>query len=188
MPRPAKTLEQLVLDRTFKSRRHHELLAGPVVEWPTLALIQARYVATSHLLERRLIGLEFEHTVRALDLDQNDRAARERAEEELRELLDQVDDVDLDGLGALLDRSMAATWCRDLRRAGTSFRAIGEQVGMSGPKVRREILWLERELARPRATRNRRSAAAGRSVRARPSQPRTHRSRRGSGGLRAAPR
>lgn len=136
-----------MLDRTFTSRRHHELLGGPVLEWPTLATIQSRYVATTHPLERRAVGIEFEHAVRELDVDENERAERERDERELRELLDEIAEVDLDELAADLDRCMRATWCRDLRRSGLPFRAIGEQVGMSGAKARREILWLERARA-----------------------------------------
>ena len=49
--------------------------------------------------------------------------------------------VDLGFLGAAeADRFMRAIWCRDLRRTGLSFRAIGEQVGLSGGQVRRRLL------------------------------------------------
>jgi|SRR5579862_8893229 len=64
MARPAKSLVALVNDRTFSARRHHDRLEGHVLPWPELAAIQARYVATSHELERRQIALEFERAVR----------------------------------------------------------------------------------------------------------------------------
>jgi hypothetical protein len=105
--------------------------------------LQSRYVAATHPLERRAIGVDFECAVRELDANESERAAREREQQQLRELLDQLDEVDLDVLAADMDRAARATWCRDLRRAGRSYRAIGEQVGMAGPKVRRELLWLE---------------------------------------------
>jgi hypothetical protein len=142
VPAP-KTLDQHDRDGTFRARRHRELLAGPVVEWPLLALLQARYAATPHELERRLIGVEFERAMRELDSDDNEREAREGAERELRELLDaEPVDVDPDKDAANSDRSMRAVWCRDLRQRGLSYRAIGEEVGASGPQVRRMLLGL----------------------------------------------
>jgi len=65
MPAP-KTLVQHSRERTFRSRRHRELLLGPVVPWPELAALQARYAATAHELERRAIGVEFERAVARL--------------------------------------------------------------------------------------------------------------------------
>jgi hypothetical protein len=104
------------------------LASGPVVEWPRLAVLQARYVATEHALERRLIGVEFE-----------------RAERELEALLAEVVDVSPDADAGFT----RATWCRHLRRSGLSYRAIGERTAASAGQLRRLPVWLERELARP---------------------------------------
>jgi hypothetical protein len=81
MPAP-KSLDQHVRDGTFRARRHRELLAGPVVEWPALALLQASYVATQHELERRVIAVKFERAVRRLGAseDERDRLAAEQRE------------------------------------------------------------------------------------------------------------
>ena len=65
----AKSLADHVHDRTFRARRHHELLAGSVLPWPPLAAIQSRYVAAEHKLERRAIAVEFERAVRTRDDD-----------------------------------------------------------------------------------------------------------------------
>jgi hypothetical protein len=144
----AKTLKEQVIDRSFRSRRHRELLAGPVVEWPTLALLQARYAAADHELERRAIGVEFERAVRELDNDESERATREAAECELQGFFDEIVEVDPDEDAATADREMTVVWCRDLRRSGLTYCAIGEQLGFSGAQVRRMILRLERERAR----------------------------------------
>jgi len=154
VPAP-KTLDQHVRDGTFRARRHRELLAGPVVEWPKLALLQARYAGTAHNLERRVIAIEFERGVRELDNDENERDAREAAERELRDLLDaEPVEVNPDQDMRLAERDLRAsfrreraTWCRKLRDAGDSYRAIGERVGLSPAQARRLVLWLERELA-----------------------------------------
>jgi hypothetical protein len=82
-------------------------------------------------------------------MERSDLPPRARAttdERELRQLLDELDEIDLDELAAEMDRSISATWCRDLRRLGVSYRAIGEHAGVSGAKVRREIARLERRL------------------------------------------
>lgn len=63
----AKTLSAHVRDRTFRSRRHHGLLPGPVLPWPELAAFQARYAAAVNEPERRAIGVSFEQIVRSLD-------------------------------------------------------------------------------------------------------------------------
>ncbi len=78
MPNP-KTLADHARDGTFRSRRHHELLAGPAVPWPTLAAIQGLYNAATSEPERRAIGVEFQ------------RAARmEIVDDELRRELDEI--------------------------------------------------------------------------------------------------
>lgn len=78
----AKSLDAHVRDGTFRSRRHRHLLEGPVVPWPELAVLQARYAATRHELERRAIGVEFERAIRVLSQDETEakRRAAERAE------------------------------------------------------------------------------------------------------------
>ncbi len=153
----AKGLEGHVRDATWRARlaRHRELLeTSPPPPWPQLAAIQAAYRATSHELERRAIAVEFERAVRTLAEDDDERAERERAEQELEELLDAPpEEISLDELAAQLDRSARATRACDLRRRGMSYAAIGEQVEMNGSKVRREIAWLERRLAPARAAR-----------------------------------
>lgn len=62
----AKSLEEHVSDGTFRSRRHRGLLAGPVVRWPHLAELQARYAAATSDAERRAIGIAFEKAAREL--------------------------------------------------------------------------------------------------------------------------
>src|SRR5439155_22665894 len=125
MPAP-KTLEEHVRDASFRARRHRDLLAtSPALPWRQLAALQSAFAATDHELERRSLAVAFERAVRELDVDENELAERERAERELRELLDaEPVEVDLDALAAELDRSTLATWRRDLRRSGLSYRAI----------------------------------------------------------------
>jgi hypothetical protein len=84
----ARTLVEHVSARTFRSRRHHELLAGPVLRWPAAAELQSRYAGASHELERRAIGVEFERCVRdgTFETADDHEAARE-LEQALDELL-----------------------------------------------------------------------------------------------------
>jgi hypothetical protein len=99
----AKRLSQHARDATFRTRRHAHLLEGPVVKWPVLAILQARYVGTQHGLERRAIAVEFERAVRALETDEDELVERARAEAELQEIVraDPVE-VDLDELARWL--------------------------------------------------------------------------------------
>src|SRR5690242_9525500 len=69
MPAP-KTLDQHVVDGTFRARRHHEMLVGPVVRWEELAQLQARYAAATSEAERRAIGVAFERAAHALDFEE----------------------------------------------------------------------------------------------------------------------
>src|SRR5437762_13083042 len=111
----AKSLEQHILDRTWRARlpRHRDLLeTSPPPPWPQLAVVQSAFRATTHELERRELARSFERLIQQLAVDPDELAERERAEQELEELLDAVDEVDLDELGAELGRSMAATWAR----------------------------------------------------------------------------
>jgi hypothetical protein len=62
MARPAYTLEQHVRQGSFRSRRHHSLLAGERLPatWLPLANLQVRYQAATSDAERAQIGLAFE--------------------------------------------------------------------------------------------------------------------------------
>jgi hypothetical protein len=79
--RPSKTLTELVLDGTFRARRHHELLAGEDVQWRSLAGIQAHYRAADHELERRRLAVDFENAIPLLH------QRRARLKKDLPELL-----------------------------------------------------------------------------------------------------
>jgi hypothetical protein len=63
--RPRKTLAGLVADRSFLARRHAALMAGPPVEDPTLAALQALYRQAGDDRQRRRVALQFERIVRA---------------------------------------------------------------------------------------------------------------------------
>jgi terminase large subunit-like protein len=65
MARPARSLEQHVRQGSFRSRRHHPLLAGEPLpsEWRLLAGLQTRYEAATSEPERAAIGLQFEQAV-----------------------------------------------------------------------------------------------------------------------------
>jgi phage terminase large subunit-like protein len=63
MGRPAKTLAAHVLEGTFRSRRHHRLLAGAELPWSGLAVIQARFRAATSEAERRAISVQFQQAV-----------------------------------------------------------------------------------------------------------------------------
>jgi hypothetical protein len=117
----AKTLDAHVRDGTFRARRHRELLAGPVVEWSTLALLQSRYVATGHELERRAIGVEFERAVRSLNDDHDAHAARKMEEAEFEAIVHAAPvELDLDQLAADLDRNIEGQFA--VRGASSAFR------------------------------------------------------------------
>lgn len=67
MARPARSLEQHIRQGSFRSRRHHRLLAGKPLpaEWPLFASLQAQYQAATSDPERAAIGLQFEQTLAA---------------------------------------------------------------------------------------------------------------------------
>ena len=67
MARPARSLEQHVLQASFRGRRHHQLLAREPLppEWRLFAALQARYQAASSEPERRAVALQFEQAVTA---------------------------------------------------------------------------------------------------------------------------
>lgn len=60
MARPAKTLEQHLRDGSFRARRHHSLLNGPLVGEKTLRKLQVAYKDASLERERRAIALDFQ--------------------------------------------------------------------------------------------------------------------------------
>ena len=68
MARPARSLEQHVLQASFRGRRHHQLLAREPLppEWRLFAALQARYQAASSEPERRSVALQFEQAVTAV--------------------------------------------------------------------------------------------------------------------------
>jgi hypothetical protein len=61
---PPKTLLRHVQDRSWRADRHADLLDGPVLPWPTLAALQARYIRARTELERRAVALEFSQAIR----------------------------------------------------------------------------------------------------------------------------
>src|SRR5438477_91616 len=67
MARPARSLEQHVLQASFRGRRHHQLLDREPLppEWRLFAALQARYQAASSEPERRAVALQFEQAVTA---------------------------------------------------------------------------------------------------------------------------
>lgn len=60
MARPAKTLEQHLRDGTFRARRHHKLLSGPLVSAKALTKLQRDYEEATSEPERRAVALAFE--------------------------------------------------------------------------------------------------------------------------------
>src|SRR5438128_8721363 len=67
MARPARSLEQHVLQGSFRGRRHQRLLASDPLphDWPLFAALQARYQTASSDPERAAFALQFEQTVSA---------------------------------------------------------------------------------------------------------------------------
>jgi Phage Terminase len=65
MARPARRLEDHVRQGSFRSRRHHRLLASQPLPatWRLFAGLQARYQAATSEPERAAIGLQFERAV-----------------------------------------------------------------------------------------------------------------------------
>jgi phage terminase large subunit-like protein len=62
--RPTKTLENRLRDGTFVARKHHPLLAGPLVRGERLRPIQRAYQAATSEPERRSLAVEFEIAAR----------------------------------------------------------------------------------------------------------------------------
>jgi hypothetical protein len=143
VPAP-KTLRDHCIDGSFRSRRHHEQLAGPVVPWPELSAIQSRYVAASHELERRAIGVEFEHAARAFANDSSSTSAYD-AEAELQALFDlPLVPIELAHSPRLYLRYWRAMRAGKLFDAGGTVAAIAVAEEISPATVRRDLHWLER--------------------------------------------
>src|SRR5262249_53546529 len=140
---------QHVLDKTFRPARHHTLLAGPVVGWPSLAAIQAQYVAATSEPERRASAVAFLEAGRGLD------RTREG-------------DAEVEELHACFGLLLALppvpmSFCRDERKAlhywravcatalhehGYSTSEVADWLGTSSATVRRYIAWVrEMDLA-----------------------------------------
>lgn len=64
MARPAKSLAEHLRDGSFRARRHHELLAGPLVPARKLRELQVGYQAASTERERRSYALDFQQAQR----------------------------------------------------------------------------------------------------------------------------
>lgn len=136
---PAKSLLQLVHDRTFRSRRHHELLADRVLPYPELATIQAGYLAAENELERRAIGVQFERAMRV-----GAGAPGTRPDGILEAILNMPPepyDREKDRLAA--ERFARALRARDLSREGVSLRDVAERIGVAVSTVRRYLRELE---------------------------------------------
>jgi AraC-like DNA-binding protein len=132
----AKSLDEHVLDRTFRARRHHDLLAGPVVPWPELAALQSRYAAAAHELERRAVAVEFERAVRDRGAD----ADVATLQLELDAILAQAPTPwkpERDRQRSR--RAAAANFARDLRNDGLPLRQIATRLGVSPSTVRRYL-------------------------------------------------
>ena len=67
MARPPKTLERHLREGTFRARRHHQLLNGPVVAEERLRRLQSDYKAAATERERRAIALEFQEAASRAD-------------------------------------------------------------------------------------------------------------------------
>jgi hypothetical protein len=140
MPAP-KTLADHVQARTFRSRRHHPLLNGPVLPWPELASIQGEYAAATSEPQRRAVGVAFERAVRALE---EAAAAESEESRELERLLatPPVPDCLNDDEAAVARywRAMAAAKIIDF--GGTRCDAAA-QLQLAPSTVSRDLRWLE---------------------------------------------
>jgi hypothetical protein len=138
----AKSLTDHVRDGTFRSRRHHPLLAGPAVPWPELATLQGRYAAAAQELERRAVGVEFERAVRDLEK----RVGTDPAIEDLERLLS----LPPVPMAIALDRRLVERYWRAMEIAelvdeGVPQAEVAAKFGVSPTTVRRELGWLEKE-------------------------------------------
>jgi hypothetical protein len=88
MPAP-KSLRLHVLDRTFRSRRHHRLLASDeLLADSKLAELQRAYRQAGSERERRELGVTFEQAVKALDDVQRPPEGGPKSRDQLRAELD----------------------------------------------------------------------------------------------------
>ena len=140
----AKSLSEHVYEGTFRARRHHELLAGPVVAGaPVLAQLQSEYAAAKTDPERRAIGVRFERGVRTIA------EAGEPADNELSRKLDailatgpsRVNPARRRRESERFSRCLQAEWHHD---DGVSIAKIAEALGVSLATVRRDLAYLAR--------------------------------------------
>jgi len=140
----AKSLSEHVYEGTFRARRHHELLAGPVVAGaPVLARLQSEYAAAKTDPERRAIGVRFERGVRTIA------EAREPADNELSRKLDailgqgpvRIDPAHTRRASERLTRALQA---ESRALDGMSLAKIGKGLGISASTVRRDLAFLVR--------------------------------------------
>jgi hypothetical protein len=97
MARQAKSLEQLVADRTFLARRHRDLLAGPTLPDIELAQLQARFAAAAGEAEQRAVSVEFERIVRRRAAAPPEEEAADLTLEELFAAQEELGPVELTG-------------------------------------------------------------------------------------------
>lgn len=166
VPAP-KSLAVHVRERTFRARRHHELLTGPVLPWPALAELQGRYAASEHELERRAIAVEFERAVRdGIGADSNDSAG---ITSDLRAILSAppvwIDDTDSSRHSARFRRAFLAF---AHHHCGATVEAIAERLGVTPRTVRGYLAELGTRRRAPRPRRPARRAPRGSAVRSAP--------------------
>jgi hypothetical protein len=159
----AKSLSNHVSERSFRARRHHELLAGPVLRWPELASIQARYVAADHPLERRAIAVEFERAVAGGRDDEDDDVEREL--DRIRNMPPALYDPETRSRARVNQAHARAIFARDLRGKGLSLDAIVERLGVTRATVSRYLAELDVASAAPGVPRKAVARARGRAGR-----------------------
>jgi phage terminase large subunit-like protein len=81
---PAKSLEQLVREGTFRVDRHKVLLAGDDLQWKSLANLQERFRAADNDVERHRVAKEFASAIPRLH------AQQARSRKSLDEVLDKL--------------------------------------------------------------------------------------------------
>jgi len=139
VPAP-KALPQHVRDATFRARRHHGLLVGPVVPWPELASLQAIYVASTSEPERRAVGVLFEHAMRDLE--------SVRLDDDGSGELDRILALPPVPISIANDKRSVQRYWRAMQAAavvdpGGSLRAAARELGVSPATVRRDLRWLD---------------------------------------------
>jgi hypothetical protein len=140
----AKSLVEHVREGTFRSRRHHRLLAGPVVPCDELALLQARYARATSEAERRAVGVEFEQAVRQGRGRSQDELALDPDVFLVEEIFTGLP-VPMTLYGEELERYYRAHKSATLAEAGLSVDQISSQLKLPAATVRADIRWFEDE-------------------------------------------